>query len=268
VSGADVEREAELQAEMRKRWRHELAWSLYATSYDRVLLEMPYYQEVLARHHAAMTRSDVRTVLDVGGGTGNVTLPLLAAGRRVTVVDKSRAMLEHLRAKLEVRPKARDERSLTILEKSAEELDELVAESFDGSTILLSLYDMAAPDRALAHAVRSLRAGGTLVVTEPRRRFELAPILAEVERVLRAKSLWPALQRDWQRVRDANVELDPSASRPAPRTGRVFIEDIAAILDRQGFAIEGPRDSHLGNCATIVATKPLPPIGSRPIELH
>ena len=106
MSGADVEREAELQAEMRKRWRHELAWSLYATSYDRVLLEMPYYQEVLARHHAAMTRSDVRTVLDVGGGTGNVTLPLLAAGRRVTVVDKSRAMLEHLRAKLEVRPKS------------------------------------------------------------------------------------------------------------------------------------------------------------------
>jgi SAM-dependent methyltransferase len=190
-------------------------------------------------------------VLDVGAGTGNVAIAVAATGRRVTAVDTSPAMLARLRAKLESAAS-----SLSILEESAAELDALPDESFDGITILLSLYDMDEPRRALEQAIRLLRAGGILVVTEPRRAFALAPILAEVERVLKSKSLWPALARDWQRVRDVNVELDPSPGARARRAGRLFLEDIGALLEERGFAIASTRDSHLGNCATIVATKP------------
>jgi ubiquinone/menaquinone biosynthesis C-methylase UbiE len=230
--------------------RHELTWNRYAASYDRILLEMPYYLEVLERHRAAMTAPGVHEVLDVGAGTGNVTLPLLAAGRRVTAVDRSRAMLDRLRAK------SRGEHAaLTVLERDAQDLGDFGAESFDGVTLLLTLYDMDEPRRALEHAIRLLRDGGVLVVTEPKRSFELEVILAEVERVLRSKGLWRELQPDWRRVRDANRELDPSQVRSAPRAGRLFIEEIGKTLADRGFAVSAPCDSHLGNCATVVARK-------------
>jgi ubiquinone/menaquinone biosynthesis C-methylase UbiE len=231
--------------------RHELAWRRYAISYDRVLLEMPYYQEVLARHVAALSRSDVTDVLDVGAGTGNVSLPLVASGRRVTAVDISRPMLDRLRAK-----SARGAGVLTIAEGDAQALA-LGDATFDGINALLTFYDMEDPRRALENAIRMLRAGGTLVVTEPKRTFDLQVILGEVERVLRSRSLRSALAEDWRRVRDANLELDPSPGRKSPRTGRLFIEDLHALLLEQGFEAAAPRDSHLGQCATVVARKPI-----------
>lgn len=245
-----------LTATAARRWRHELTWRLYAISYDHVLLEMPYYQEVLERHRAALVQPGIVDVLDVGAGTGNVTVPLVAAGKRVTAVDISRAMLDRLRAK-----SVSDAGALTVIEGNAQAL-ELDDETFDGITALLTFYDMDEPARALEHAIRLLREGGTLVVTEPKRTFDLGVILAEVERVLRSKSLWCELQGDWRRVRDANLELDPSPGRKAPRQGRLFIEDIRKRLLDRGFEAGAPRDSHLGHCATVVARKPIAGRGS------
>ena len=238
-----------LDATVACRRRHELAWRLYAISYDRVLLEMPYYQAVLARHCAAMSAPGIVDVLDLGAGTGNVSVPLVARGRRVTAVDTSRAMLDRLRAK-----PVSTAGTLTVIEGDAQTLD-LGNATFDGITALLTFYDMDEPGRALDRALRMLRDGGTLAVTEPKRTFDLGVILAEVERVLGRTSLWSDLREDWLRVRDANLELDPSPGRTTPRRGRLFIEDIHALLTGRGFDAGPPEDSHLGQCATVVARK-------------
>ena len=54
-----------------KQWRHEIMWEVYAISYDRVLPELFFYQEVLNRHFKEMSNNGIKEVLDVGAGTGN-----------------------------------------------------------------------------------------------------------------------------------------------------------------------------------------------------
>src|SRR5262249_46045087 len=154
-------------------------------SYDRILPEMPFYQEVVERHCAALGGAALGTVLDVGAGTGSVTVRLLGAGKRVTAIDISRAMLERLYRKLEGPWIDR----LTVIEDTAEQLPHLRDETFDGVTVLLAFFDMDIPLAALAEVQRVLKPGGTLVLTEPRACFNVAELMAAGEESLRARGL-------------------------------------------------------------------------------
>jgi SAM-dependent methyltransferase len=77
----------------------QVLWQSYAHLYDG-LLDVYAYQDMLQRV-ATLADCFGRTVLDVGGGTGNVTRALLRAGAaHVTLVDASSNMLGHARRKL------------------------------------------------------------------------------------------------------------------------------------------------------------------------
>jgi ubiquinone/menaquinone biosynthesis C-methylase UbiE len=231
---------------LHRRWEHELAWEVYAASYDRVLPRLPFYQEVVGRHIEAMSAEDVREVADLGAGTGNVTIPLLRAGRHVTAVDISRAMLDRLRAK----GASPEGGALTVLEESAEHLPSLPDEAFDGVTVLLSFYDMGDPERGLWEALRILRPGGCFVTTEPKQCFDLRVLLEFAESHLRERGLWEKLHADWDRVRDVNLVLDPGPRAP------LRAEVIRDRLASEGFVDVTMRDSHLGQCATVMGRKP------------
>ncbi len=90
-----------LQDRLERRLGHEVMWEVYAASYDRILPELSFYQEVVERHCAAMAAPAINTVLDLGAGTGSVTSRLLRSGKRVTAVDIGRAMLAKLYSKVE-----------------------------------------------------------------------------------------------------------------------------------------------------------------------
>jgi demethylmenaquinone methyltransferase/2-methoxy-6-polyprenyl-1,4-benzoquinol methylase len=243
----EVERDKEYWETLDWERHRQLIWESYAISYDRVLPILPFYQDVIRRHVEAMNTSNIETVFDLGAGTGNVTVDLLRTGRLVTALDLSRAMLQKLRHKI---PEAYTD-NLTVVEQNAEELTQWDDKSFDGVSILLALYDMACPARALSEAIRLLRPGGTIVITEPKRRFRLEPLLDEAERFLRHKGDYDKLKADWDRVNVANKELDP-----AMREERLHAEEIEQCLRDAGFENLRVKDSHLGNCATVWSTKP------------
>jgi ubiquinone/menaquinone biosynthesis C-methylase UbiE len=232
--------------ELRHELQQNLLWEVYAMSYDVVLPELDYYQEVVSRHVQALSRGGVQRVLDVGAGTGSVTGALLRAGCRVTAIDVSRAMLERLRAKL-----APDEfKRAEILQGDAKDLSVLKDGSFDEVNILLALFDMSDPMAAIHEAMRVLKRGGRIIITEPRRKFNLSELLALAESCLRQKHLYEKLESDWTRVIQVNKKIDP-----AKRGMRLFIEDIADLLAANGFRINDIQDSHYGNCATVLAEK-------------
>ncbi len=204
---------------------HELVWDNYAAGYDQILLLMPYYQEVVERHTRHMTAGGLGRILDCGAGTGNVALRLAAAGLEVVAVDRNRAMLQRLRLKMT--PELA--RRLTVIQANAESLPQLSDESFDGVTILLSLYDVQQPDNALAEAVRVLRPGGTLVITEPKHQFDLDLILANIRRHLVNTGRYEELKVAFDLVFRANQVLNPATRQTrSPLRPKSFINSLGS----------------------------------------
>ncbi len=222
------------------------AWEIYAQSYDRILPVLPFYQEVVLRHIGAMLVPGVQNILDLGAGTGNVAIELARLHRHVTAVDISPDMLKHLR--LKARGLSPDR--LVVLERNAETLHDLSDGSFHGVSILLALFDMQNPRRALEEALRVLSSGGLLVITEPKASFKLQPLLDFVEHFLRTEKLYDELETHWERVLAANRAINPEM-----RHNRLTNETIRDELENRGFRILDMKDSHLGNCATVLARK-------------
>jgi ubiquinone/menaquinone biosynthesis C-methylase UbiE len=224
-------------------------WEVYAASYDRILSELRFYQEVVERHCTAMSAPAIGTVLDLGAGTGTVAVRLLSAGKRVTAVDVNRAMLEKIHSKMEVGWSER----LTVIEDTAERLPHLRDGVFDGVTVLLAFFAMDDPVAALAEAQRMLKPGGALVVTEPRACFNEAELMAAAKESLRAKGILDRLAGDWQRIEAVAPIVRHVVEHGHSRKGA---ETIFDTLRRNGFTDMTFEESHLGNCATIRGTKP------------
>lgn len=221
-------------------------WQTYARSYDRILPLLPFYQEVVSRHVCALSKPGIRRVIDVGAGTGNVAVKLAANGLDVVAVDNCREMLDQLRDKLE----AGIPGVVTMVEQDAASLGAWADATFDGVTVLLALFAMRHSRRSLGEIMRVLRPGGLLVVTETKKHFQLQPLLEFVAGYLLNARLHENLRDDWDRVRNANIRLDPGR-----REERLSAEEIEQTLRQSGFRITDVKDSHLGQCETIWAEK-------------
>lgn len=247
-----IESQSLFQKKLEDEWENRIDWEVYAVSYDRVLPIMPFYQEVVSRHIDAMSAPGVLDVLDVGAGTGNVALPLLQAGRRVAAVDRSRAMIE----KLSVRFSGDELGKLMVVEQNAESLPQFTDESFDAVNILLALWDMNRPERALAECNRLLRKGGTFIITEPKRSFNRKHLYDFALKYLKERGLYQSLSEDMERIMNVNDRRDPTLTQSTDlKSGRLFVEDIQEWLSENGFEVCRVEDSHFGNCATLWATK-------------
>jgi len=254
----ELDRMQKYQKALRKRWTHELMWETYAASYDRILLEMPFYQEVLQRHYEAMNTPSIRNVLDIGAGTGNLTVRLLQAGKSIVAVDTSHAMLRKLSSKLN----EKTETNLTIIEDTAEWLPHLQDGCFDGVTAMLVFFDMQDPFSALDEAVRLLKPGRTLIVTDPKECFNVSELMEFAERHLRNRGLLGELEEDWTRIQtvaplvDQKIQETQNVSSTESRQCLWDAEKIYEVLTKRGFTDLTFEDSHLGNCATIRGVKP------------
>jgi ubiquinone/menaquinone biosynthesis C-methylase UbiE len=164
------------------------------------------------------------------------------------VVDNSRAMVDKLRSKPALA--AEIGKRLTVIEASAEFLPMIADASFAGASILLALFDMQAPEQAVDTAVRILRPGGTIVVTELKQCFQLDPILEACERHLRAIGRYDELAADLHRVVKSNRQLAPGS------LSRFRAESVLESLTARGFHDLSFVDSHFGQCATVTGRKP------------
>lgn len=228
--------------------QREQFWEQYSLSYDRVLLELSFYQALVAAHVDAMCRPEIRQVLEIGAGTGNVTVAVARTGCTVTAVDNSEAMIGSLRRKLTAELADR----IRVVKCDAERLTGIADESFDGVTISHALYDMVNPEAAWSEALRVLKPGGILAITEPNRTFNVEFMLQAGERELREKGLYDSLQADWQRVFQAghDLKIQQRGSRLPPD------EIFRRLRDDLHYSEVAQQPAYLGNCTTVVGRKP------------
>jgi ubiquinone/menaquinone biosynthesis C-methylase UbiE len=247
-----------------RRLGEEILWEVYAASYDRILPELPFYQEVVERHCEALSTEAIGSILDVGAGTGNVAIRLLGLGKRVVAVDTSRAMLACL-----VR-KAREGNydRLTIVEDTAEHLPQMPDASVDAVNVLLALFDMNDSFRALGEATRILKPGGLIVATEPRECFDVRPLMVVAEESLRDRGLLELLDNDWRRIESVAPLIRDSVTQTRSHGPTIrdrspwHAEALIEWLRQSGFRDLTFRESHLGNCATITGQKPVTGLAS------
>jgi demethylmenaquinone methyltransferase/2-methoxy-6-polyprenyl-1,4-benzoquinol methylase len=172
-----------------------------------------------------------REVLEIGCGTGSVTLLLVELGARVTALDQNPEMLEQARLRL----RDASPGSAELVEGVAAEIDGLPEEGFDAVVASLSLSEMSRSERAFVfrEARSRLRPGGLLVVGD-----EVKPTSAWL-RLLHALLRVPQALLGWL--------LAGSVSRA--------IDDLSGELRSAGFTVRGEERWLLGGLAVVTAER-------------
>ena len=173
-------------------------------------------------------------VLEIGCGTGAVTLRLLERGARVTALDQSAEMMEqahHRLASWEGREGA-EKAEVQWLERTASEIDALPRAAFDSVVLSLCLSEMSADERryVLAEARHRLRPGGRLVAADEVRTDGVARPLQ-----------WLARAPQWL----LGWLLAGSVSRPVP--------DLRGELEAAGLVVKLEQRWLAGTLALFVA---------------
>jgi ubiquinone/menaquinone biosynthesis C-methylase UbiE len=222
----------------------DFVFAKYAEAYDAVLCELPNYRGAIEQHCTLSAPRASMTMLDIGAGTGNLTVRFLEAGAHVTAVDRSPEMLHILARKCE----PYRERLMRVV-RDCTELPMFQRDQFHVVNIMLVLFSVEQPRRILREAMRVLRPGGTLVVTEPNRRFDLDVLLGQAEQYLHSVGCLDRLQESWELVKKVNLSF-----QTALHDGWK-VEDVEAELNNLGWEI-GHFDAYEGHCTTLRAIKP------------
>lgn len=231
----------------------DFVFAKYAGSYDKILLALPHYTEAVNAHLALVSPREGLKVMDLGAGTGNLVLRLLQAGASVTALDKSQDMLKVLRKKC----RGFEER-LKVSYRDGCDLTGFPTSGFDVVNVMLVMFAADRPQAMLREALRVLRPGGTLLITEPNQKFDMDTLLRESERELRsAGHLGPAgtegsLAEDWDTVKKVNQAFSDTVHEAWKA------EQVEEELRGMGWEdIETTLVYH-GHCTTLRATKPQP----------
>lgn len=249
----DFEKRLEFETIKQKSWKR------YAISYDHVLPLIPFYSDTVDRHFSAL--HGAQRILDLGAGTGNLSLRFIDDNVDILAIDSSFYMTEIFRRKLE----SIGDNSIKSYIYDAKNIGLIAGKkNFDGVNILLSLYDMNEPEAVLASVSELVDIGGKIVITEPRRTIEISQLIEIAEETLTTKSKALSksearrLRQHFDVVYHENEHRDPkrvSGFGTDERSSRLWTDDIAQLLIEFGFSVEHNIESHKGHCETIIAVK-------------
>ncbi|MFW9848252.1 MAG: HgcAB-like fusion protein [Candidatus Thorarchaeota archaeon] len=195
----------------------------------------------IREHMADIAKTKGETVLEIGVGTGTQALMNAERGLSVVGIDQSSGMLSIAQSKLdkaqdEIKASGKDVPKVKFLQMAAVEIDEFPDDSFDIVTSTLVFSELFHYERkyVLAHALRILKPGGTLILADetiPRKR----------------------LKRLAHRIISLPLKL---ITYLMTQTSTKPLDKMVEGIEEVGFVIDQTEEYQLGAFQVVVAHKP------------
>lgn len=231
------------RSDLKKRLTEDKTWSVYAASYDAVLLNYEDYGKLI-NSVISVVSGENQVVVDLGAGTGNVTQALLDLGRghSVTAVENNYAMLERLRAK------DFDGQRVKVFKCSVEHLESLPDHHYDAAVMVNVLYAVDDPLSCLQGVNRILKRDAVIGLSTTYQGAELDTLLTDIEGKLKAAEKYEDLADDYARVEEINRKLEETAFQNTQ-------EEYLDWLKKSGFELIRPSSSEYQGAVMVVHAK-------------
>jgi ubiquinone/menaquinone biosynthesis C-methylase UbiE len=244
-----------LWEDLERRLTAETNWSRYAESYDRMLLKFREYDKLLSQVSDLL--GNAKRCADLGAGTGNSTLRLLAnhPERLVSAFESNEIMLQHLRAKLVKAENLDAVRRVAIYKGDLTlSLREFPENSFDGALMLNVLYALDDPGRCLVEVFRVLQPDACLALSTSHSKTDVVHLFDVIRKDLKAQGLYAQLRSAVEDAEDRHNQMMANIKRDTR-------ENVIEYLEKAGFEIGKRINSAYADAVMIVqARKPAPKV--------
>ena len=244
-----AENASQLWDDLQRRLTAEANWSRYAESYDKMLLHFREYDKLLGTVSDLL--GNARRCADLGAGTGNSTLRLLAGhpDRLVSAFESNEIMLQHLRAKLIKAEDLNAIRRVAIYKGDLNlSLREFPENSFDGALMVNVLYALDDPGRCLAEVFRVLQPDARLALSTSHSKTDVPHLFEAIREDLKAQGLFGQLRSAVEDAEDRHKEMIANIKRDTR-------ENVIEYLEKAGFEIEKCIDSAYADAVMIVQAR-------------
>jgi ubiquinone/menaquinone biosynthesis C-methylase UbiE len=215
--------------------------------YDKILPLSEHYISILSNHLEALAICE--DIIDLGCGTGILTMKYINEGKLVTAVDISPISLGQLRGKI---TSSVYSNNLKIIEADTTDLHMIDSNQYDGASSMIVAHLIANFDSHITEAFRILKPGGTFVITARQKGGDQSLLVNIVKDSLTKLSRYSELKVDFETL--SKSLLMTANTRSVSLKSQSDVEDV---LGRCGFVdIKNIPNKTLGVMYTLVAKKP------------
>ncbi|MCZ6644364.1 MAG: methyltransferase domain-containing protein [Gammaproteobacteria bacterium] len=223
----------------------QVRWTKYAASYDHVLNEFGEYQALLELHLSAM--NDCKRVMDLGAGTGNLTVRLLETSKEVVAIESNAGMYTHLVIRC-----ATYKDNLKIVRRDIDNIGKIESQYYDGAVLMNVLMYLKDPQACLNLIYGGLAPKGVLALSVPNESADLDRLFSALRSDLQAKGKFDELREHYDNIYAINQMMEKNEQLP-----KYTVTQLEGMVKRAGFStiIAQDTDAYAGQAIFLAARK-------------